>query len=60
MKRFIIWLAKVFNVNIAKEVVEYRYLTNGTIKGDVHVEGNLLIEGTLQVNGDVTFYNKEV
>ena len=54
MKKLIIWLAKVFNVNIVKEtivkkeVVKYRYLTNGTIKGDVCVEGNLLIDGTLQ------------
>lgn len=64
MKKLIIWLAKVFEVNIVKEkivvneVVEYRYLTNGNIKGDVYVEGNLLIDGTLQVNGGVTIYCK--
>ena len=65
MKKLIIWLAKVFNVNIVKEtivkkeVVKYRYLTNGTIKGDVCVEGNLLIDGTLQVDGGVTIIKKE-
>lgn len=64
MKKLIIWLAKAFNVNIIqekiveKEVVKYRYLTNGNIKGDVYVEGNLLIDGTLQVDGGVTIYCK--
>lgn len=69
MKKMIIWLARVFNVNIieerivvkevVKEVVEYRYLTQGTIEGDVRVEGDLLINGKLVVNGGVTFYGKE-
>ena len=66
MKKLIIWLAKVFNVNIVKEkivvneVVEYRYLTNGVIEGDVFVEGNLVINGTLDVKGGVTILKKEV
>ena len=66
MKKLIIWLAKVFDVNIVKEkivvkeVVEYRYLCNGVIEGDVRVEGDLLINGKLVVNGGVTFYGKEV
>lgn len=66
MKRLIVWLAKVFNVNIVKEtivvneVVEYRYLTNGVIEGDVFVEGNLVINGALDVKGSVTILKKEV
>lgn len=66
MKKLIIWLAKVFNANIevekivVKEVVEYRYLTNGVIEGDVVVEGNLVINGALEVNGGVTFFKEEV
>ena len=66
MKKLIIWLAKVFDVNIVKEkivvkeVVEYRYLTNGVIEGDVFVEGNLVINGALDVKGGVTIYKKEV
>ena len=65
MKRLIIWLAKVFDVNIieekivVKEVVEYRYITNGVIEGDVFVEGNLTINGDLDVKGGVTIYKKE-
>jgi hypothetical protein len=64
MKKFIIWLAKVFNVNITKEVevekvvVEYRYLTEGTIKGSVIVEGDLTIKGKLSVNGGITLYKE--
>ena len=42
-----------------KEVVtEVKYLTSGTIKGDVCVNGNLLIEGDLRVSGGITFYKK--
>lgn len=65
MKRLIIWLAKVFNVNIevekivVKEVIEYRYLTPGVIEGDVFVEGNLVINGALDVKGGVTILKKE-
>lgn len=60
MKKLIIWLAKVFDVNIEREVVkkeiEYRYLTEGTIKGSVIVEGDLVIKGKLAVNGGITIY----
>lgn len=65
MKKVIIWLAKVFNANIiqekivVKEVVEYRYLTQGVIEGDVFVDGNLVINGALEVIGGVTFLKKK-
>lgn len=64
MKKFIIWLADVFNLNITKEVevekvvIEYRYLTEGTIKGSVIVEGDLTIKGKLLVNGGITLYKE--
>ena len=66
MKKLIVWLAKVFNANIevekivVKEVVEYRYLTNGKIEGDVIVDGNLLVNGNLSVSGGVTIKSMEV
>ena len=66
MKKLIIWLAKVFDVNIIEEkivvneVVEYRYLCNEKIEGDVFVEGNLTINGALDVKGGVTILKKEV
>ena len=64
MERFIFWLAKVFKVDLVKTeyvkevVTEVKYLTSGTIKGDVCVNGNLLIEGDLRVSGGITFYKK--
>ena len=65
MERFIFWLAKVFKVDLVKTeyvkevVTEVKYLTNGTIKGDVSVDGNLLIEGDLRVSGGITLYKKK-
>lgn len=62
MKKLIIWLAKVFDVNITKEVVkkeiEYRYLVDGVYKGDIHIEGNLLVEGDVKVEGSLTIKSK--
>ena len=68
MKKFIQWLAKVFNANITtekvvtKEVVKevpvvkevIKYLTNGTIKGDVNIDGNLVVNGKIEATGGIT------
>lgn len=60
MKKFIQWLAKVFNANITKEVtkvveVEKKiYLTSGTIEGNINVEGNLSVNGTITATGGIT------
>lgn len=72
MKKFIQWLAKVFNANITtekvvtKEVVKevpvvkevIKYLTNGTIKGDVDVVGNLVVNGKIEATGGITCYKE--
>ena len=72
MKTFIQWLAKVFNANITtekvvtKEVIKevpvvkevIKYLTNGTIKGDINVDGNLVVNGKIEATGGITCYNK--
>ena len=72
MKKFIQWLANVFNANITtekvvtKEVVKevpvikevIKYLTNGTIKGDVNVDGNLVVDGKIEATGGITCYKK--
>ena len=62
MKKIIIWLAKVFDVNIEKPVIkkeiEYRYLVDDVYKGDIHIEGNLLVEGSVKVEGSLTFKGK--
>ena len=62
MKKFIQWLAKVFNANITtekvvtKEVVKEvtKYLTAGTIDGDVKVDGNLIVNGKIEATGGIT------
>ena len=62
MKKFIQWLAKIFNANITtekvvtKEVVKevIKHLTNGTIKGDVNVDGNLIVDGKIEATGGIT------
>lgn len=70
MKKFIQWLAKVFNANITKEKVVtkevtitkevpvvkevIKYLTNGTIKGDVNVVGNLVVNGKIEATKGIT------
>ena len=65
MERFIFWLAKVFKVDLVKTeyvkdvVTEVKYLTSGTIKGDVCMDGNLLIDGDLKVSGGITLYKKK-
>ena len=72
MKKFIQWLAKVFNANITtekvvtKEIVKevpvvkevIKYLTNGTIKGDINVDGNLVVDGKIEATGGITCYKK--
>ena len=65
MERLILWLAKVFKVDLVKTeyvkevVTEVKYLTSGTIDGDVNVKGNLLIEGDLRVSGGITLYKEK-
>lgn len=62
MKKFIQWLAKVFNANITKEKVVTKevvkevtkYLTDGTIKGDIMVDGNLVVNGKIEATGGIT------
>lgn len=72
MKKFIQWLANVFNANITKEKVVtkevvkevpvvkeiIKYLTNGTIKGDVNVVGNLVVNGKIEATGGITCYKE--
>lgn len=58
MKRFIQWLARVFRVELTREVIrevekiEYRYLpVNGRITGDIVIEGDVRVEGNVKVYG---------
>lgn len=58
MKKFIQWLAKVFNANITKEKVVtkevVKYVSPGIIIGDVYVVGNLVVNGKIEATGGIT------
>lgn len=64
MKKFIRWLAKVFDaeitvervVEVEKVVEKVAYLpTDGTVlHGDVNVDGNLVVDGFIRVTGGVS------
>lgn len=65
MKKLILWLIKVFKVDIPTEkivekVVEKEvYLpTNGTIDGDITMKGDVLVKGNMTVEGSLTIKNK--
>lgn len=52
MKKIIIWLAKVFHVELPKaEVIkEYKWIPlDGKITGNVVIEGDVLIKGNVAV-----------
>lgn len=66
MKKLILWMIKVFKVDIPtikiiNEIVEKEiYLPqNGVIEGDITIKGNVLIKGNLVVEGSLTI-NKEI
>lgn len=60
MKKFIQWLAKVFNANIVVkekevEIVErYIYDVHGVIDHDVIIKGNLTVEGNVTIEGGLS------
>ena len=58
MKKFIQWLAKVFNANITTEKVVVKevvkYVSSGIIIGDVCVVGNLVVNGKIEATGGIT------
>lgn len=67
MKKFILWLIKVFKVDIPTEkivikVVEKEvYLPkDGVIDGDITIKGNVIVTGSLDVKGGLTCYKEGV
>lgn len=59
MKKFIQWLARVFDAEITVEKVVEREKViykpvEGTMSGDVCVEGDLTVDGNIRVTGDVS------
>ena len=68
MKRFLFWLARIFNVDLTVEKIVYRdkikeviiekqISLDGVIDGDVTVKGDLVVKGSLSGDG-ITCYKK--
>lgn len=57
MKRFIIWLAKVFHVEFPKKeiITECRWIPlEGKITGNIVIEGNVEVTGNVTATGYIT------
>ena len=61
MKKILLWIAKIFKIDLTKEVVitkvETIYTTlDNEVNHDVTINGNLIIKGDLIVSGEITCY----
>lgn len=61
MKKVLLWIAKIFKVDLTKETVITKVNTiyvslDNEVKHDVIINGNLAIEGNLNVSGEITCY----
>ena len=61
MKKLLLWIAKIFKIDLTKEVVitkvETIYTTlDNEVNHDVTINGNLIIKGDLIVSGEITCY----
>lgn len=63
MKKFVLWMIRVFKLNIPTEkivtkVVEKQVLIpeNGVIERDLLVKGHVTVKGSLDVEGNLVVY----
>lgn len=63
MKKFVLWMIRVFELNIPTEkivtkVVEKQVLIpdKGVIEGDLLVKGHVTVKGSLDVEGNLVVY----
>lgn len=63
MKKFVLWMIRVFKLDIPTEkivtkVVEKQVLIpdNGVIEGDLLVKGHVTVKGSLDVEGNLVVY----
>lgn len=63
MKKFVLWMIRVFKLDIPTEkviekVVERQVLIpdNGVIEGDLLVKGHVTVKGSLDVEGNLVVY----
>lgn len=57
MRKLILWLAKVFDVSLTKEVIKIvpTYVSQ-VHNGDLLITGDLTVNGNLFVTGEITSY----
>lgn len=61
MKKILLWIAKIFKIDLTKRVaitkVETIYTTlDNEVNHDVVINGNLTVHGNLTVSGEITCY----
>ena len=61
MKKVLLWIAKIFKIDLTKEVaitkVETIYTTlDNEVNHDVVINDNLTVHGNLTVSGEITCY----
>ena len=64
MKKVLLWIAKIFKIDLTKEVVitkvETIYTTlDNEVNHDIIINGNLTVHGKINVSGEITCYNKK-
>lgn len=64
MKKVLLWLAKVFKVDLTKEIVitkvETIYTTlDNEVNHDIIINGNLVVDGRVIASGEITCLNKD-
>ena len=61
MKKILLWIAKIFKIDLTKEIVVTKVNTiyvslDNEVKHSVIIDGDLIIDGSLNVSGEITCY----
>ena len=61
MKKILLWIAKIFKIDLTKEIVITKVNTiyvslDNEVAHDVIINGNLLVIGDLIASGEITCY----
>jgi len=66
MKRLVLWLAKIFKVELPQKtevktvevIVEKNFYDGDVVNGDLEVRGNLTVKGVCIVDGELKAWGK--
>ena len=64
MKKILLWIAKIFKIDLTKEIVitkvETIYTTlDNEVNHDIIINGNLVVGGRVIASGEITCLNKD-